>query len=633
MGIGRTRMLRPQDRRVGPGVAVAWMVLAATLAYVPAASASVVVQINVPADVATIQGAIDIASPGDTVVVAPGTFHERIDFKGKAIEVRSSAGPSSTTIDGDELSEVVRFHTGEGRGSILRGFTITGGVRYYSIFGAGVQIVKASPTIVGNVVTGNHVDGSAGGGIGAYQGSALIQNNHVFGNSSSPHGVAGGIAADGTAEILGNLIEGNLAGGGGGVLIADEVVLANNIIRNNRAMTYHGGGVSIAGGSSRVVQNLITGNTADIRGGGIFWSETGPTDSPVAANNTVVGNQAPDGSAMAGESGGMVIANNVVVGTGTSSTVECVGAAALLTEFHHTNIYGEAPIYEGCPDPTGTSGNISADPRLVDAAGASPDYRLQPGSPSIDAGLSFAAGFDFDIVGLPRTTDGDGDGTAVVDMGAYEAPTLVRHVSQIPYTVWAQPTAVPLDGIGNWVYPVNEPAATDGQLPPAWFYAHYFGFESGGASAQVGLVTKPDGKFAVFSVFEANGTAHNAVIAFDWTAGRFYFPFVFQVSPGTWGAWVYDDAAGTWTPIGALTLPAAWGKLAPASITAVTWLGPTAGACATYPRADVAVYAPFGYVGAAGSVAAVTSNGAGAGECPPVSSVDGPWARYVVGAD
>jgi len=221
----------------------------------------------------------------------------------------------------------------------------------------------------------------------------------------------------------------------------------------------------------------------------------------------------------------------------------------------------------------------------------------------------------------------------MVDMGAFEAPGLVPQVAQIPYTVWAQPTAVPLDGLGNWIFPVNEPAAADGQLPPAWFYAHYFGFESGGASAQVGLVTKPDGKFAVFSVFEADGTANVAVVAFDWQAGRFYFPFVFQVSPGTWGAWVYDATADTWTPVGALALPTGWGKLAPASITAVTWLGPTAGDCAAYPRADVAVYAPFGYVGAAGSVATVASNGAGSGDCPPVSSVDGPWVRYLVGTD
>lgn len=50
------------------------------------------------------------------MVVAPGTHHERIDFKGKAIEVRSMADQFwNTTISGDGLGTVVRFGSGEGR--------------------------------------------------------------------------------------------------------------------------------------------------------------------------------------------------------------------------------------------------------------------------------------------------------------------------------------------------------------------------------------------------------------------------------------------------------------------------------------------------------------------------------------
>lgn len=82
---------------------------------------------------ATIQAAIDAASGGDEVLVAPGTYVESIDFTGKAIKVQSADGAAVTIIDGDLQYTGVgcTFQTGEGVTSILDGFTI----RY---FGAGI---------------------------------------------------------------------------------------------------------------------------------------------------------------------------------------------------------------------------------------------------------------------------------------------------------------------------------------------------------------------------------------------------------------------------------------------------------------------------------------------------------------
>ena len=251
MRIGRTRMLRPHDRRVGPGVAVAWMVLAATLAYVPAASASVVVQINVPADVATIQGAIDMASPGDMVRRGPRHLPRAHRLQGQGHRGAQLGRPvvdhhrRRRPVGGRQISHR------RGPGVHPARLHDHRGVRYFSIFGAGVSIVKASPTIVGNVITGNYIDGSAGGGIGAYPGRHSSRTTTSSATTRPRSAPVAGSRPIGSAEILGNLIEGNVAGGGGGVLIADEVVLADNVIRDNHALTYHGGGVNIGSGSPR----------------------------------------------------------------------------------------------------------------------------------------------------------------------------------------------------------------------------------------------------------------------------------------------------------------------------------------------------------------------------------------------
>ncbi len=70
---------------------------------------------------------------------------------------------------------------------------------------------------------------------------------------------------------------------------------------------------------------------------------------------------------------------------------------------------------------TGLNGNVSTDPLFNNPA--SGDYHLPTGSPAIDTGApDLARAVDFD--GAARPLDGNGDGVAAFDMGAFEAPTL-----------------------------------------------------------------------------------------------------------------------------------------------------------------------------------------------------------------
>jgi hypothetical protein len=94
-----------------------------------------------------------------------------------------------------------------------------------------------------------------------------------------------------------------------------------------------------------------------------------------------------------------------------------------------------------------TQGNISnvGDAGFVDVADG--DYRLLPGSPLVDTGDP-ASGQGLDLVGNPLVTDGNLDGTARRDIGAYELP------GPLPGAGGGQP---PADG--------GQPPADGGQPP------------------------------------------------------------------------------------------------------------------------------------------------------------------------
>ena len=80
-----------------------------------------------------IQEGIEAAWDKDVVIVAPGRYREKVNFRGKAITLRS-ADPddpeivASTIIDAEGSASAVTLNSGEGPDSVLSGFTITGGV-------------------------------------------------------------------------------------------------------------------------------------------------------------------------------------------------------------------------------------------------------------------------------------------------------------------------------------------------------------------------------------------------------------------------------------------------------------------------------------------------------------------------
>lgn len=272
---------------------VAFVAWAAAFAFATPADAQQTRR--VPATYATIQAAIDAAGNGDAVVVSPGRYAERIDFKGKAVTVRSTGGYAVTTIDGGGVGPVVRIATGEPASARLEGFTVRGGV---AVDGGGVFVRGASPTLVDNLITENAAT-NRGGGLFLSSATPIVRGNIILDNASALNG--GGVHTDGgQATIDGNTIALNVATLAGGGLYLDggaPVVSSNGIYANrvNGLLPGYGAGIHGERSAAVVRDNLITTNTissAQSQGGGICCFE----GSMRIDDNEIVNNAARSGA-------------------------------------------------------------------------------------------------------------------------------------------------------------------------------------------------------------------------------------------------------------------------------------------------------------------------------------------------
>ncbi len=411
--------------RVGPTAFLLSVLLAAAWG---AAALGAVREVGPGKTHATIQAGIDAAAVGDTVLVYPSTYNERIDFKGKAITVQStnpldSGVVSTTIINGGAGGSVVTFKTSEASSSVLEGFTITNG-KALTLPGGGIRVVEAAPTIRYNVITGN--DGVAGSGAGLYAGGdgllkPTIENNTIENNTTTGNG--GGVyLVSCPAVLFRNTIRSNTAARGGGIFIqgtggakleectifsntatieggglavsgGGRIDLFNSTIGSNQAVS--GGGAWLSNCSLNMEGGTIHANQASGAGGGLYGSDAGwdVTNALIRHNtatsqgggvyakdctgwfelSTLVLNSAASGGGIYDAGTKLRGFENLIIASNTGGGIATSGTDPY---FWYNNVWNNSGgNYSGMADRTGTEANISADPLF--AAPGLLDFRLK----------------------------------------------------------------------------------------------------------------------------------------------------------------------------------------------------------------------------------------------------------------
>lgn len=245
----------------------------------------------------TINAALAVARPGDTIRVAKGTYYDNVvltqtlTLQGGWNETFTARDPlayPSTILPNDTGTSVVSVQGREDNWNAvaptLEGFTITGG--------GGNLLLNAE---------GRAPEGIAhSGGLYITQSNAVVRNNIIAGNASSFTG-GGVLVYKGAPRLENNRIENNfITGGGFGAgleLESTDAVLVNNVIAYNQGTgpndTY-GGGISISGGGTvRLERNTISDNIANVvgrvggGGGGIaLWDVNVVFNRNVIRDNT-----------------------------------------------------------------------------------------------------------------------------------------------------------------------------------------------------------------------------------------------------------------------------------------------------------------------------------------------------------
>jgi predicted outer membrane repeat protein len=326
-------------------------------------------------------------------------------------------GASNLTISGKNAVGVFSVNGGA---LDLSGVTVANGNNGFP-GGGGITNRSGTVTISGSTFSGNS-SSSAGGAIYSFLGGTVTLSDSTFSGNTVSSGSGGAIYNNsGTVTVSTSTFSGNSSSSGGGAIYSNggTVTVSTSTFSSNSAS--FGGGAVFNSGTLALSSSTFSGNSSDNFGGAIVNSSAESTVT--ISDSTFSGNSARFGGGI--RNSGTATAKNTIIANSPAGG-NCAGTLS----DEGGNLSSDAT----CGFSAGSSRN-DVDPslgELQDNGGPTLTMALLPGSPAIDAAVDCPPP-ETDQRGVERPQDGNGDGTASCDIGAFELQVI------FPFSGFFQP--------------------------------------------------------------------------------------------------------------------------------------------------------------------------------------------------